>query len=317
MTWEEILAEIQKTPTLAVQILENVPNITGGKEYLENANKAYFDANVGSYTSDIYNKLDNDIFEVTGLRKEANEKSYDFQKRVLADLKKKAEDTTGNTPEEVKTLKDKIKDLEDKVKNGESSGHWKKSYEEVVEELRKNKETHEQQLADLNSQILNNSVEVDITTGLGGLKLNETLPEAVRNAYINQHKGDLIKNAKIVDGKPVYYDAEGKPLLDKQYKPASAEYLLKERLKDILAVDKVPGGGAPQGGKGEVITVGTGDSATKKLVLDKSTFSTRQEFLSVAEKALAEEGITRNDKQYNAMLDEAHKEYGVSELNRN
>lgn len=316
MTWEEILEAIKKTPTLAVTILENVPNITGGTEYMENANKAYFDANVGTYTSEIYNKLDNDIFEVTGLRKEANEKSYDFQKRVMADLKKGADDNSKNTPEEIKAFKDKIKDLEEKVQNGASSGHWKKSYEEVVEELRANKEAHEQTVSELNSKILGTNVSVDVQSGLSSLKFNETLPEAVRKSYISQHEQELIKNAKIIDGKTVYFDAEGKQLLDKQYKPATAEYLLKERLKDILAVDKTPGGGAPPSGKGEVITVGEGDSATKKLVLDKSTFSTRKEFSTVAEKALLEQGITRSDKDFNSLVDEAYKEYGVSELNR-
>jgi superoxide dismutase len=64
---------------------------------------------------------------------------------------------------------------------------------------------------------------------------------------VNQVKSGLVSNAKVIDGKVVYHDGEGKPILDKQYKPANAEYLLKERLKDILAVDKVPGGGAPQG----------------------------------------------------------------------
>lgn len=317
MTWEEIQKAIAEQPTLAVTILENVPNITGGKEYLENANKAYFDANVGSYTSDIYNKLDNDIFEVTGLRKEANEKSYDFQKRVLADLKKQAEDTTGNTPEEVKGFKNTIKELEEKLKNGESSTHWKKSYEEVLQTLQTKEEEFQAEIQKRDTQLLETNVSTDIAQGLGGLKLNQTLPESVRNAMVNQVKAGLVQNAKVVDGKVVYHDEKGVPILDKQHRPANAEYLLKERLKDILEGDKTPGGGAPQGGIGEVITVGEGDSATKKLVLDKNSFNTRQEFQTVAEKALLEQGITRSDKEFNVIIDNAHKEYGVSELSRN
>lgn len=318
MTWEEILEAMKANPQLATTILENVPTITGGKEYLENSNKAYFDANVGTYTSDIYNKLDNDIFEVTGLRKEANEKSYDFQKRVMRDLKKGADDSAGNTPAEVKQFKDKIKDLEEKLKNGESSTHWKKSYDEVLKTLQTKEEEFQTELSKRDTQLLQTNVDVDITKGLNGLKLNQTLPESVRNAMVNQVKSGLVSNAKVIDGKVVYHDGEGKPILDKQYKPANAEYLLKERLKDILEGDKTPGGGAPPTGKnGEVITVGEGDSATKKLVLDKSTFKTRVEFNEVAEKALLAQGITRSDKDFNSIIDNAHKEYGVSELSRN
>jgi len=317
MTTEELLKLLNDEKQLATGVLENLPKIPGGQEFLENANKAYFDEKVGSYTSDIYNKLDNDIFEVTGLRKEANEKSYDFQKRILADLKKKAEDNSSNTPEEIKKYKDQIKELEEKVKNGESSSHWKESFEEVVQKLKENEENFKSEIQKRDEQLLQQNVDVDITKGLSGLKLNEDLPESVRRAMINQVKNNLVKSAQVIDGKVVYHDEDGKPIRNKQYQPADAEYLLKEQLKDILATDKKPGGGAPPSGTGEVITTGTGDSTTMKLVLDKGSFSTKQEFLTQAEKALQDKGISRTDKDYNKLIDEANKEYGVSELPRN
>lgn len=317
MTWEEILEAMKQTPALSVTILENVPNITGGKQYLENSNKAYFDANVGAEVSKIYNGIDEDIFTITGKRKKADQKTYDFVKEVVGEMKKLADDTVGKTPEEVKELKKTITDLEEKVKNGESSGHWKRSYEEVVKQLASNKEAHDKEISTLNNTILGTNVETDITTGLLGISMNETLPKSVVDAMVNQVKAGLIQNAKIVDGKVVYNDVDGKPLLDKQYKPATAEYLLKERLKDVMKVEGTPGGGAPQGAKGEVITVGTGDSATKKLVLNKATFKTRMEFQEVAEKALMDKGITRADQDFNKLIDVAHKEYRVSELEMN
>ena len=92
--------------------------------------------------------------------------------------------------------------------------------------------------------------------------------------------------------------------------------MLKETLKDILAVDKQPGGGAPPTGKGEVVIVGTGDSAKQKLVLDKSAFSTKVKFQEVAEKAMLDKGLTRGSKEWKEVMDEAYKEYGVSELER-
>lgn len=315
MTWEEILAAMKATPQLAVQVLENVPNIPGGAQYLANANKAYFDENVGSEVSKIYNGIDEDIFTLTGKRKKADQKTYDFVKEIVADFKKLA-DEGSKTPEDVKKLKETIADLEEKVKNGESSTHWKESYEEVVKELKSNKEKHEQELNTLNTKMLQTTVEIDITAGLSKIKFNEQLPETVINAMINQAKGSLVSNAKIIDGKVIYHDAEGKPIRNKQYENATADELLRETLKDILAGDKPAGGGAPPSGKGEVVIVGTGDSAKQKLVLDKSAFSTKVKFQEVAEKAMLDKGLTRGSKEWKSVMDEAYVEYGVSELER-
>jgi len=182
--------------------------------------------------------------------------------------------------------------------------------------LKANKEKHDNEIATLNSQVLQTNLENDITAGLNGIKFNESLPETVVQAMINQAKGSLVANAQIIDNKIVYHDAQGKPIRNLQHEYASASDLLKESLKDILAVDKQPGGGAPPSGKGEVVTVGTGDSAKQKLVLDKSAFSTKVKFQEVAEKAMLETGLTRGSKEWKSVIDEAYVEYGVKDLER-
>lgn len=315
MTWEEILAAMKATPALAIQVLENVPLIPGGETYLLNANKSYFDENVGAEVSKIYNGIDEDIFTLTGKRKKADQKTYDFVKEIVVDFKKLAEDGT-KTPEDVKKLKEQIVLLEEKVKNGESSTHWKESYEEVVKELKSNKEKHEQELNTLNTKMLQTTVETDITAGLSKIKFNEQLPETVINAMINQAKGSLVQNAKMIDGKIVYHDSEGKPIRNKQFENASASELLKDSLKDILAGDKPAGGGAPPSGKGEVIKTGTGDSTKQKLSLDRSAFSTKVKFNELAEKAMLESGLVRGSKEWKQVIDEAYVEYEVSTLER-
>lgn len=316
MTWEEILAAMKATPQLAVQILENVPNIPGGTQYLLNANKAYFDENVGTEVSKIYNGIDEDVFALTGKRKKADQKTYDFVKEIVSDFKKLAEEG-GKTPDDVKKLKETILSLEEKVKNGESSSHWKQSYEEVITELKSNKEKYEKDLNEINSQVLKSSVENDIVASVGKLKFNDTLPDTVIQAMINQAKGSLVNHAKVIEGKVIYHDAEGKPLRNKQYENASSEELLKEQLKDILAVEKTAGGNAHKTGKGEVIINGTGDSAKQKLVLNKESFTTKVKFQEVAEKTMLEHGLTRGSKEWNATIDDAYVEYEVSKLERN
>jgi len=68
---------------------------------------------------------------------------------------------------------------------------------------------------------------------------------------------------------------------------------------------------------GKLVTTGTGDNATEKLVLNAGSFSTRVEFNEVAAKALTELGIAVSDKRYNKLMDGAAKEYEVSKLKLN
>lgn len=316
MTLEEILEAIRKDSSLAVGILENIPNIDGGKQYIENANSVFFKSEIGGEISKIYNGIDNDLFDLTGKRKNSDEKTYDFLKKTVSDLLKKNKSLKGKTPEEITKLNETIEALELKVKNGESSSHWKTSYNELVEELRENKKSHENDLLKLNSSILASRLESDLSEGFVGLELNKDFPQSVLDSMVNQAKKGLVEHAKIVEGNVVYFDSKGKELMDKQYRPATANYLLKERLTDILKEGKTPGGGATSK-KGEVVIVGEGDTSRKKLVLDKETFNTRQEFQTVAEKALLDKGITRENKEFNTLIDGAFTEYEVSELDIN
>lgn len=66
--------------------------------FLENYEKSIIpskvDAQIGDRIRETYNRIDKDIEEVTGLKKGPHEKTYDFNKRVLAKLK--ADAAAGN-----------------------------------------------------------------------------------------------------------------------------------------------------------------------------------------------------------------------------
>lgn len=311
MELKAILEAVNNNPDLAKSLLENVPTIQGGKEYLENSNKVHFESNIGPEISKIYNRLDEDIFSVTGLKKEANQKSYDFLKDVVTNLKKKSED---NQDVDVKALKTTIKDLEDKVKNGETSTHWKDSYNDVLGQLNNQKEEYETKLSSLNNEMLTSKVQSDLSSGLATLKLNDSLPESVVKAMVNQVNQKLTLNAKTIDGVVTYFDNDGKPIRNKSFETASASFILKQELADILQDDKPRGGGANQ--TGAIVTNGAGDSAKKTLQLDKGTFNTKVDFNKQAEKVLHEQGISRGTKEWNTLMDDAYKSYGVSDMER-
>ena len=316
MDINEILEAVTATPDLAVKIFENITKMPNGEQFIANANKAYFDENVGKEISKVYNGIDEDIFSITGKRKVGDQKTYDFVKEVVTGFKTTVEELGKNTPEELAKLKQDKADLEEKLKNGESSSHWKKSYEEVMEQLKTTTAQHQKELESVNNRILQSNVDNEIVKGIADLKFNESLPKIAIDAIVNQAKGSLVNNAKIIDGKVVFHDAEGKVLRNKQFEVATAKELLEESLKDILATGKAGGGGAPQTGKGEVITTGTGDSTKLKLVLDAKLITSKMKFNELAEKALFDKGVARGSKDWNQIITDAYKEYGVDKLER-
>ena len=58
MEINEILEAVTATPDLAVKIFENITKLPNGDQFIANANKAYFDENVGKEISKIYNGID-------------------------------------------------------------------------------------------------------------------------------------------------------------------------------------------------------------------------------------------------------------------
>ena len=53
--------------------------------FLENHKKSVIDTEISA----VHKKYDDDIFEITGQRKETSEKTYDFNKKVLKSFKEK------------------------------------------------------------------------------------------------------------------------------------------------------------------------------------------------------------------------------------
>ena len=118
----------------------------------------------------------------------------------------------------------------------------------------------------------------------------------------------------------IYYKEDGTPWLNGEYKPITAQEIWEDKLGSIVQKEgqQQRGGNAPTGSKvGDIITVGEGDNATSKLVLDKNAFSTKYEFNQVVEKSLKAKGIPVGSKEGNALQDAAYAEYGVKDLELN
>jgi hypothetical protein len=321
MTLEEIIAKANNDPEFRKGIVMYAKDTAEGKELLENHANAEWEKKIGDKISEVHKGYDNDIFEVLGQRKKGEQKTYDFIKELAAELKKFRDEKPGDKDSKIKELEAEVKELKE---GGEINDHWKGIYEEARQKWEERENELNETIQKKDEDHLKDKVISDLNLGRSGLKYMEGLPKEAIDAMVASQEASIIKHAKLDEnGKIVYYKEDGTPWMNEEIKPISAEEIWKDKLGSVIdTTDKGnPGGGAPaKGGNqnpaktGSIVTVGEGDSATKKLVLDKSTFSTREEFQKVANKVLSGQGITADDPNFNKMKDAAYVEYEVGKL---
>lgn len=281
MTLEEIKKAVESNPALQKQVAVWAITTADGKELLTDNAKLEADKAVKEATAELYTNIDNDLFEVLGKRKESNEKTYDFVKKLAGELK------------ELRAKADK----------------WTKEKKELEGKLQQKEEEY-----------LTAQIEADLMGGLPDIDSieDEGMKRAV-SALVELEKGKRLKSAKIIEGKVVYHNEDGTPNVNKEYKPITSKEIWDDVLGSLVKKSETQttqsGGGANSTVKeGQVVTTGEGDTATIKLVLDKSSFSTKVEFNKIAEVALRKQGVELGSKDFNNAIDAAYKEYEVDKL---
>lgn len=316
MTIEEIKQAVQNNPNLAKEIaVWSTGETEAGKEILTNFAKAEVEKKIKENTAEIYTNIDNDLFEVLGVRKANDQKTYEFLKKIAGEykeLKGKAEKLNDN--ERIKELEAKIKKMQDE---GSVNEHWKKIYDEAVSKWQTEKQTLSDQITAKEKEFLEAQIEADLKAGLGSLKLKADIPKNVIDALIQVEKDKIVKGAKVIDGKVVYHQEDGTPRLNKEYKPITSNEIWSDTLGSLIETNEPPkgGGGAnPKLPAGRVEKTGEGDNAKIKLVLDKGSFSTKVEFNNKADELLRKQGVAVGSKDYQEAIMDAYKEYEVDKL---
>lgn len=317
MTLAEIIAKATENPALQKEIVMWAKDTTEGKEILTNHAKVEVDKAISEKTAEIHTSYDNDIFEVLGARKKNDQKTYEFVKSLATELKE-LRDAKGklNESEKVKELEAEIKKMKE---DGAYNEHYKKIHEEAQAEWKKQKGELEEKIAQKEKEYLSAQVEADLEAGRAKLKFKEGIPQEAIDAMVKVQREELLKNAKIIDGKVIYHKEDGQPMMNKEYKTITSEEIWKEKLGSLIEDGDAgagSGGKAPTDPKkaGSVIKTGEGDNAKTKLVLDRSMFSTKVEFNRIAEKTLREQGLEASSKEFKDAMLGAYEEYEVSKL---
>jgi len=312
MTIEEIIAKAKEDANFRKALVTYSSSTEEGKEILNNFAIAEYDKKIKDKVSEIHTAYDNDIHEILGERKETNQKSYDFVKKLVGELKELRIKSPDDKDEKIKELNLKIKEFED---SGSHNEHWKNTYEEALKKWEEKEQELNDSIKTIKSEFSGNTVLSELNAAKAGLKFIDSIPDEAINAMYEVEKNKILKNAKIENGKITYFNEDGSPAMNESYKPVSAQEILAKSLGVVLAVKESSGGGAPANIKfGEIHTEGEGDNAKSKLVLDKESFKSKTEFQEVAAKALKNQGVAMGDEKYDALLDGAYAEYEVEKL---
>jgi hypothetical protein len=309
MTIEEIQAAITASPELRQGVLTVISGTDEGKALIKNASEAHWKDNIGNEVKNIHGHYDQVVKEVLGEEKPQNLKSSEFIKAKLVELKELKE--KGGSKEDVNALKTEIEQLR---KDAGNSKHWHDTYHKELPEWQKKLAEKDQLINKLTEEKTVGSIMGALNSAMSTIKLNDQIPEGVRKAYVDVTMQKLTKIAKVEGSGLVFYKEDGTIWKAPDFTPATASQVLAEELKELIQPEPRKGGGADKAIPGEIITVKEGDKTTERLVLDKSKFSTQDEFTTFAQKTLLEKGIAKVDKRFNELITKAYKEYGVAEL---
>lgn len=309
-TLQEVLDFISTDKGALTGVIAHIQTTDEGKELLTNHANAHFEQEIKPRLAKVYSDLDNDILTTLGEARPNEVKTYEFIKQKMSELKTLKADKGSNT--KIKELEDEIETLK---KEGGQNEYWKKTHEEAVSKWDTEREGFETKLTALQKEQLNTQVKMFLDAGLSGLEFS--VPQEAVDALQKMHSDSVINHAKVIDGKVVLHKEDGTPMLNDKYKPITPKEYWETKLASVIKKPAQGGGGAPVGNKGNIITVGEGGAATKKLTLDRTEFSTKTEFYDKAAEVLTAQGVAKESEEWNKLMDGAREEYEVSKLSLN
>lgn len=206
------------------------------KTFLENYGKKIEEEIIPGKISELHTRYDDDIFSVTGTKKNPTEKTYEFTKRVLAEFKTKAEKTS--------ILEKEITDLKKQIADGTGDKKTLADLEAVQRAYKELEDTKTKEITDLRTQFEKYKDESEIVSASSGLMFKKNIPETAIKSLVKQVIGDLTSIASRQDGKLLFLK-DGVPMRNYHngLNPYTADELLKERLKDVLDVNRKIDGG--------------------------------------------------------------------------
>jgi hypothetical protein len=268
---------------------------------------------IGRRIGEVYRTMDETITNVTGVKRDGDEKTYNFLKRAATELKQK--DGASKYTEEIATLKAEKTRLEGLVAKGGNEetqaqlARAKADLENVRKEYASLKKQSEKQKAEYETQIFGVRVDNEINNSLAGIKFKPELPESVTKVLMQQAV-EKVKgfNPQFIDdgkgGKVLgFHNSDNSVMRNAatNLQPFTARELVERELEalGVLAGKAAPGAGTqpvqPTGGNGGGV------------VVDVSSARTRKEFNEIATQSLLQQGKTIGSAEFDTAMQEIVK----------
>ena len=271
---------------------------------------------IGQKTGEIYGGLDADILAASGIAKNGAEKTYDYAKRVIGEIKSQA----GNAAElqtKVTELTNEKARLEAVIAKGGADAETKRQLEQakadlanVTKEYTTLKTDFDNAKTEHEKQMLDVRMDGEFAKAVSGIKFKADLPQSVTSVLMSQAiakvKGmspEFIDDGTGTGTKVLAFkDSTGAIMRNPEtnLNPFTAAELVRKELQTMGVLDS----GRQQQGAG---TQGGGTGGGQNGTVDVAGARTQHEASEIIAKGLMAQGLTIGSDAYEKAFNEAWK----------
>lgn len=277
---------------------------------------------IGQKTGEIYGGLDADILAASGIAKNGTEKTYDYAKRVIGEIKSKAGDVQ-EKQNQIDTLTREKARLEKVIADGGADAETKKqlkqaqtdlaavtkNYTDLKSEFDTAKENHAKELFGI-------QLDGEFAKATAGIKFKADIPQTVKDIVLKQSiekvKGMFPEYIDDGNGGKVlaFKDGEQGAVLrnrENNLNPYTAKELVMRELKTMGVLET----GRKQLGTG---TEDQDDHRDDQSIVDVTAAKTQLEASEIIARSLMAQGLTIGSKEYDDAYSKAWKDNNIKSL---
>ena len=269
---------------------------------------------IGQKTGEIYGGLDADILAASGIAKNGAEKTYDYAKRVIGEIKGQA----GNAAElqtKVSELEKEKTRLESVIAKGGADAETKRQLEKanadlanVTSEYAALKTKYDNAESEHQKALFGMKIDGELAKASAGIKFKADLPKTVTSVLMDQAIAKVKSlNPEYIDdgngGKVLAFNENGTTMRNPEnnLRPYTAAELVERELKAMGVLET----GRVQTGAGTTPQpTGNGNGGT----VDISGARTQDEAHEIIAKQLMAQGKINGSKEFNDAMTQAWKD---------
>ena len=271
---------------------------------------------INTKIGELHGRYDEDVKSVTGIEKSSGEKTYDYVKRVLADLKTNSVGAT-----ELQSYENEIATLKSQIANGKGDEAIRQQLKDAQAELSTLKAQYDvdkqnwgNKEKEFSNKITGIEIDSNFEKAVAGLKFRAGYPESVQRTLLSSAKSAILGAYKPdwveADGQRimVFRDKNGEILRNKSnsLNPYTADELISEQLKEVIDNGRIITGAGTQG-------QGNGQSGSAE-VFNIAGAKTQVEADEIIVKYLMQIGETRGSGSFAEKQKKLRQENGVDKL---